>query len=168
MLGDARGIVHRLRAPHHESRVVVSPLIELGRTEQERRDNRSRAVECADALEVQHAVADHFRPDTQVAPTSHVRERRVGKRANTHLQRTAVSRETRDVLTNPERHVVGLAFNRARQRRLDLYSEVDHVKVQLAVATGIGHLGVHLGNDEPPAPTDLFYGGRHDVHLDPQ
>jgi hypothetical protein len=90
LLSDDGRLVRGLGPQDADPRVAVDPGVELGAAEQERRDDLGVGVERAGPVELEHAVAEHLGPQPQAPARREPVQRRVGNRADTHLQRRTV------------------------------------------------------------------------------
>ncbi len=92
----------------------------------------------------------------------------VGDLADAELQGGAVIGERRHVLADHLLRPCGRTRRVSVQGSIDLECEVDLVHRDLAVAKGVGHMGIDLGHDQAAAGSHPLDGGGEDVDLDPE
>ena len=123
-------------------------------------------VESSRPLQSKNTVADHLGPDSQSAAMHEPAQGCVGDRADPELQRRAVRHEVRYVFANLVFWPVGGVSLGRVERLVHLDADVDHVRRDLTLAEGVGHLTVDLCDDERSAGTCHFEGRGQDIDLD--
>ena len=84
------------------------------------------------------------------------------------LQGRPVAGEPGDPFADQAGRVVGLASGRGGQGLVDLETDVDVFERDLTIAEGIGHVGIHLGDDHAAPRLRLLNCRRKDIHFNPE
>jgi hypothetical protein len=115
--------------------------------------------------EGEHAVPERLGPNPELAAVLQEPDDGIGHLADADLQGRAVADERGDPRGDRHRLLADWSPRGREELLLSLEGEIDRVEIDLAVAEGVGHGGVALGDDEAAVGPGLLEGCWKDVDL---
>ena len=154
------GVVDRMHVDH---RVVVDPVVEPLAAHQEGGDDLARMERLGGAGDdprldqVEQAIGEHLRMDSEVALVIHGRQGSVGDAADAQLQRGAVLDQISDVLADASLGWTDRRSSVRDERMVRRHGAVDLVHMDKTVAQRSRHARIDLRDDRfALTPTAAF------------
>ena len=170
MLRDHTGIVHIFGRMKFERRIVLQIRIQLERPHRKTRDDFAgvngllRVRDHATLHEINHAVPDHLRMDTEILVIDEQRQYGIGDFADAELKRGAVRNEGSDMTSDGRRDRAGRLGNEFDKLMRVLDERVDVAHVHERISVHARHRTIHFGDHG----LRRLHSGHAEIRVDPE